>query len=96
VVQVDESAMVANLLWADPVQYYGLWGGSINQLANGNIEFDLNDPEFPPSPTVGSQVEEVTQTSTPQVVWQMDVSTPSNAYRAYRVPSLYPGISWQY
>ena len=96
VVQVDESAMVANLLWADPVQYYGLWGGSINQLANGNIEFDLNDPEFPPSPTVGAQVEEVTQTSTPQVVWQMDVSTPSNAYRAYRVPSLYPGISWQY
>ncbi len=96
VFQIDESAMVANLLWADQDSYYGIWGGSINQMANGNIEFDLNAPAFPPSANVGSQVQEVTQTLTPQVVWQMDVSTPLNAYRAYRVPSLYPGISWQY
>jgi hypothetical protein len=97
VFQIDESSMVANLLWSDSLQYFGVWGGSINQLENGNVEFDLNAPEIPPSPNVASQVQEVTQTSPPQVVWQMQVS-PSNqtAYRAYRVPSLYPGVSWQY
>jgi hypothetical protein len=97
VFQVDESAMVANLLWANPLQYFGLWGGSINQLGNGNIEFDLNAPVIPPSVGVAAQVQEVTQTPTPQVVWQMNI-TPitSNAYRAYRVPSLYPGVNWQY
>ncbi len=94
--QIDESAMVANLLWAEQEPNYGIWGGSINQLADGNVEFDLNAPAFAPGPNVGSQIQEVTQTSTPQVVWQMDVSTPSNAYRGYRVPSLYPNVTWQY
>jgi hypothetical protein len=95
--QIDESAMVANLIWDDLPGYFGIWGGSINQLANGNVEFDLNDPAVPPSAGVASEVQEVTQTSTPQVVWKMDF-TPviENAYRAYRVPSLYPGVNWQY
>jgi hypothetical protein len=31
------------------------------------------------------------------VVWKMDISpVTDNAYRAYRVPSLYPGVGWQY
>jgi arylsulfate sulfotransferase len=94
--QVDESAMVANLQWADPQQLFGIWGGSINQLGNGNVEFDLNDPAIPPSPNLASQIQEVTQTSTPQLVWEMDISLPTNAYRGYRVPSLYPGVSWPF
>jgi arylsulfate sulfotransferase len=95
--QIDESAMAANLLWANPLQFYGIWGGSINQLSNGNVEFDLNAPAVPPGPEVASQIQEVTQTSTPQVVWQMQISPVNqNAYRAYRVPSLYPGVTWQY
>jgi hypothetical protein len=93
--EVDESAMVANLLWADPLQYFGVWGGSINQLDNGNVEFDLNAPAVPPEPNVASQVQEVTETTPPLVVWQMQITT-SNAYRAYRFPSLYPGVAWQY
>ncbi|MGA8271238.1 MAG: aryl-sulfate sulfotransferase [Candidatus Sulfotelmatobacter sp.] len=95
--QLDESAMVANLLWADPLVYFGVWGGSINQLGNDNVEFDLNAPLVPPNAGVASEVQEVTQTSTPQIVWKMDI-TPltATAYRAYRVPSLYPGVSWQY
>ena len=72
----------------------GLLLASINQLANGNIEFDLNAPENPPASNVASEVQEVTQTATPTVVWQMDLPLPMNAYRAYRVPSLYPGVSW--
>jgi arylsulfate sulfotransferase len=95
---LDEGSMVANLQWADPQNLFGIWGGSINQLANGNVEFDLNDPAIPPSsdPNLASQVQEVTQTSTPQVIWQMDVPVATYAYRAYRVPSLYPGVTWQF
>lgn len=97
VFQIDESTMIANLQWADPLQYFGFWGGSINQLSNGNIEFDLNDPLVPPSPNVASQIEEVTQTANPQVVWQMQITPAAqNAYRGYRVPSLYPGVTWQH
>jgi hypothetical protein len=71
---------------------YTFWGGSINQLANGNVEFDLSEP-FPQDPT-SSLVTEVTQTGNPAVVWQMNIQG-SNAYRAYRIPSLYPGVNWQ-
>jgi arylsulfate sulfotransferase len=93
--QVDESSMVANVVWADPLPYFSIWGGAINQFANGNIEFDLNDPAIPPSPNLASQVQEVTGSSTPQVVWQMNFPPPADAYRAYRVPSLYNGVTWQ-
>jgi arylsulfate sulfotransferase len=97
VYQLDESAMVANLQWAYQPGLFSEWGGSINQLENGNVEFDVNSPLFPPYAGVASEVQEVTQTSTPQVVWKMDFTPVMNtAYRAYRVPSLYPGVTWQY
>ena len=94
--QVDESAKTADLQWDDLQPSFGEWGGSINQFANGNVEFDLNSPAVPPAPNIVSQVQEVTQTDTPQVVWEMNFPTPSFAYRAYRVPSLYNGVTWQY
>jgi hypothetical protein len=97
VFQLDESARVADLIWDTLPGYYGVWGGSINQLSNGNIEFDANALAPPPTPNLASEVQEVTQSSTPQIVWKMDVtSSTQNAYRAYRVPSLYPGVTWQY
>ncbi len=96
VFQVDESSMVADLVWAEQLPYYGVWGGSVIQFSNGNVESDLNAAAIPPAPNVASQVQEVTPASPPQVVWQMDVAVPSFAYRAYRFPSLYPGVAWQY
>jgi arylsulfate sulfotransferase len=94
--QIDESSMVADLSWVDLPQLYGLWGGSINQLGNTNIEFDANALAVPPSPNVASQVEEVTQ-SGQQLVWQMQFTpATATAYRAYRIPSLYPGVTWQF
>jgi hypothetical protein len=94
---LDESSMTADLVWQDSPGLFSFWGGSVNQLANGNVEFDANAPLGFPSPTLASRVQEVTQTATPQVLWQMDVSpVPLYAYRAYRVPSLYPGVTWQY
>lgn len=95
VFKIDENTKVASLVWQDTLGLYGFWGGSENQLPNGNVEFDLNSPLPPPPPNLGAQVFEVTQTEIPEIVWEMDVNAV-NAYRAYRVPSLYPGISWNY
>jgi arylsulfate sulfotransferase len=95
--QLDENALSANLIWADTPGYFDNWGGSINQLTNGNVEFDINAIYPPPQPNIASEVQEVTQTSSPQIVWKMDITPTANpAYRAYRVPSLYPGVTWQY
>jgi hypothetical protein len=93
--QIDESTRVATLQWQDLPGLFSYWGGSLNQLGNGNVEFDLCAPLIPPVPGTVSQVQEVTPTSDPRVVWEMDIAT-LNAYRAYRVPSLYPGVSWKY
>lgn len=97
--QLDESALAANLVWLNlPGPYdYSLWGGSINQLPNGNVEFDINAAAPPIAANIASEVQEVTQTSSPQIVWKLDI-TPStdDAYRAYRVPGLYPGVNWTY
>lgn len=92
--RIDESSMTADLEWDDLPGYYSIWGGSINQLENGNVEFDINSP-FTANP-IASEIREITQTSTPQTVWQLDFGLPYTAYRAYRVPSLYPGITWKY
>jgi arylsulfate sulfotransferase len=89
--QVDESARLARLVWQESPGIYSLWGGSISQLPNGNVEFAMSAP----FPTIsGSRVLEVTHTDTPQIVWQMDIEK-GHAYRAYRIPSLYPGVSWK-
>jgi len=54
------------------------------------MEFDLTTVANTPA----SQVMEVTYPDSPQTVWQLNL-TGANAYRAFRIPSLYPGISWQ-
>jgi hypothetical protein len=41
-----------------------------------------------------SQIMEVTQTDNPETIWQMNV-TGVATYRGYRIPSLYPGVTWQ-
>jgi arylsulfate sulfotransferase len=93
---VDESARVATLDWDDTPGFYSFWGGSIGVVDNGNVEFDMTAPYNNPITFTfesKSQVMEVTQDSNPTVVWQMDIDGAS-AYRAYRIPSLYPGVSW--
>ena len=89
--QIDESTRIASLLWQDTPGFFSFWGGSIEVLSNGNVEFD-SSAQF--GFTVASQVNEVTQTDNPQTVWQMTI-TGANAYRGYRIPSLYPGVTWQ-
>jgi hypothetical protein len=91
VLQIDEGSKIASILWQYTPGPYSIWGGSINQLANGNVEFDMSAP-FPELKS--SRVLEVSQADTPQIVWQMDIQE-GHAYRAYRMPSLYPGVSWK-
>lgn len=89
--QLNESTRTAALAWQYTPGPYSFWGGSISQLPNGNVEFDMSAP----SPAViGSRVLEVTQAEKLQTIWQMDIEN-GHAYRAYRIPSLYPGVSWK-
>lgn len=90
--QLDEDTKVADVLWQDLPGFYTFWGGSIGVLSNGDVEFDASEPS--PSVARSSIVMEVTQTNTPQTVWQMNV-TGENAYRGYRIPSLYPSVTWK-
>jgi arylsulfate sulfotransferase len=87
--QIDESAKTATLTFHQilPTNLYSNFGGNAEQLANGNVEYDLCGIGL------GSYVYEVTQESTPQTVWSMQV-TGTNLYRAFRIPSLYPGVQW--
>jgi hypothetical protein len=40
-----------------------------------------------------AQVFEVTDEANPQTVWNLSFSG-NEVYRAYRLPSLYPGVQW--
>ncbi len=89
VFQINETGKTATLTFHQiiPAAQYNLWGGNAEQLANGNVEYDLCG--------VGSNsyVNEVTQEANPQTVWNM-TSTGVNLYRAFRIPSFYPGVQW--
>jgi arylsulfate sulfotransferase len=88
IMNIDQSALTAQISWQYSPGWYSSWGGSIVVLPNSDVEFD--------STTVNggySKVLEVTKGATPQKVWEMD-ATDAAFYRAYRIPSLYPGVSW--
>ena len=94
---LDESTRVASLDWSYSPGYWSIWGGSVLQLNNGDVEFDMNAPAFPPIANLAAEVQEVTKSSLPKAIWKLDISpVPLYAYRAYRVPSLYPNVAWQY
>ncbi|AXC13243.1 arylsulfate sulfotransferase [Acidisarcina polymorpha] len=89
VMQVDEEAKTASFVFHYfPPNLYSGFAGDTAPQPNGNIESDFAG--------VGSDsyIQEVTPTSSPTIVWQMHI-TGSNSYRAYRMPSLYPGVQWQ-
>lgn len=90
--QIDESTNIASLQWQYLPGFFSYWGGSIDVLSNGDVEFDSSAP----SNFAGSEIIEVTPTGSAQVVWQMNiVGAGAGVYRGYRVPSLYPGVTWQ-
>jgi hypothetical protein len=89
ILQIDENAKTATLVFHQilAVDLYSFFGGNVDQLSNNDVEYDLCGVG------TGSYVYEVTQQSTPQTVWTLQ-STGTNLYRAFRLPSLYPGVQW--
>jgi arylsulfate sulfotransferase len=91
ILDLDETAKTATLVFHDVLApAYSFFGGNAEVLANGNVEFD-ECAVSATSPAVA--VYEVTQTATPQTVWQLIIQS-SYAYRVSRMPSLYPGVQW--
>ncbi len=90
--QVNETDMTATLEFHDVLSQYSYFGGDIASLDNGDVEFDLC-VDSTSSAASASVIYEVTQSSSPQVVWKMNI-TGYNAYRGFRMPSLYPGVQW--
>jgi arylsulfate sulfotransferase len=86
--QIDEQAKTAKIIWVDSLTEFSIFGGYVQQLLNGNVEFDICAHD-----SVNARLMEVTPDSSPQPVWQLDL-TGQNAYRAFRIPSLYPGVQW--
>ena len=68
VFQIDETAKTAKLTFHQilPTNLYNFFGGNAEQLANGNVEYDLCGVGGVIG--AGSYVYEVTQTSSPQTV----------------------------
>jgi arylsulfate sulfotransferase len=89
---IDESALTATLTFHDILSQYSFFGGDVASMANGNVEFDLCSDTIP-TPQPGASVAEVTRVASPQLVWKMSVAG-DNAYRMFRMPSLYPGVQW--
>jgi arylsulfate sulfotransferase len=88
---VDESSRVATLNWQYLPGVYSSWGGSIGTLSNGDVEFDLTT--IPGAKTPTSEIMEISPGEAQNVVWQLTL-TGESAYRGYRIPSLYPGVTW--
>lgn len=88
--EIDQDAKMAQLVWEYLPGFFSSWGGSIDMLANGDIEFD----QCTPFDSAASRIVEVTQGNESQTVWQLDLAG-ENAYRAFRIPSLYPGVIWK-
>jgi hypothetical protein len=92
IMQINESTKVATLTFHQiiPPSLYNSFGGNAEVLANGNVEYDLCGTT--PS-TLNTAVFEVTANSQAQTVWELQ-STGTPLYRAFRLPSLYPGVQW--
>jgi arylsulfate sulfotransferase len=87
--QLDEDNLAANVLWEyNLTPAYSDCCGDALVLQNGNVEFDVAMNIHTPNL---SYIEEVTQPG--QLVWRMNI-TGNLAYRGFRIPSLYPGVTW--
>lgn len=87
ILQLDETAKTATLVFHPTAPTYSLFGGNATVLKNGNVEFC----ESAGGPGTTGDIYEVTQDISAQTVWKMQI-TGQFAYRGERIPSLYPGV----
>ena len=92
VFHLDENAKTADITWVDKLApAFSFFGSSARLLQNGNVEFD--ECATTPLPASNAAIFEVTKTTPPQTVWQMQIAGQF-AYRGFRIPSLYPDVQW--
>jgi hypothetical protein len=92
ILHVDEIAKTADITFVDKLApVFSFFGGSARLLKNGNVEFDECAAAVPPG--ASAAIFEVTKTDPPTTVWSMKIAG-QDAYRAFRIPSLYPGVQW--
>jgi len=91
ILDIDEAAKTATLAFHYKTPEYSNFGGNADVLPNGNVEFDECDSTDFINPA--ADIYEVTQGSNPEIIWHLHVAAEF-AYRAFRLPSLYPGVQW--
>jgi arylsulfate sulfotransferase len=92
ILDIDEQAKTAKVVFRYPSPYYSWWGGDAALLDNGDVEFVVANAGGKTG-GIQSDAYEVTRETNPRIVWQLDVNG-RNAYRSHRLPSLYPGVAW--
>ena len=96
IMTVDEVAKTATLTSHQvlPTDLYSVFAGSVDLLANGNVEYNLAGVDGPGGGAYTFEVTpETTSSPTPQTVWEMAIANAST-YRVFRMGSLYPGVQW--
>lgn len=101
---LDVQALTATITWQDKLAEFSDCCGNVSVFNNangtnsfgsatgsGHVEMGTGGQSI--VPPQGSTALEVTQTPSPQVVWQMNL-TNQFSYRMVRIPSLYPGVIW--
>jgi hypothetical protein len=88
--RIDESAKSATITTLYKPGVFSFFGGFTTPLPNGHLEMDFCAARSNPN---GALVQEITTGPNPQLVWQMEIRNQF-AYRAFRQPSLYPGVQW--
>jgi arylsulfate sulfotransferase len=89
---VNETSKTASVVWQDPLSVYGFCCGNTDLLSGSRMEFDVASIS-PVQPYHGIVYEVTYPAVPPQTVWQLDI-TDQLVYRAFRIPSLYPGVQW--
>jgi len=92
--QIDETNMTATKTFPNilPAANYSFFGGYTEPLANGNLEADFCAQTIGTT-TTNSMIQETTVGDSPEVTYQM-LEQGVNLYRAFRIGSLYPGVTW--
>jgi hypothetical protein len=89
--EVNETAKTANMVSAISLApHFSSCCGDAQMLSNGNIEYDVALDALTPGQ---SYIQEMVPGPTPQLAWQMNLHVVL-IYRGFRIPSLYPGVTW--
>jgi arylsulfate sulfotransferase len=87
---LDESTMKASVVYQYRPGVFSMAVGSSQLLSNGHMEADFS---FITTAPFSAKVVETTNSANPLPVWELDL-VGEDAYRTTRLPSLYPGVTW--